>query len=55
MSAKSKPSTLFTLRFRAKIILVFVAVLAILPASLAVAFSGFARIGAALGSSPSRA
>ncbi|MBR0852760.1 HAMP domain-containing protein, partial [Bradyrhizobium diazoefficiens] len=52
MSAKSKPSTskLFTLRFRAKIILGFVAVLAILAASMAFAYFGFERIAVAVGS-----
>ncbi|MBR0776991.1 HAMP domain-containing protein [Bradyrhizobium diazoefficiens] len=52
MSAKSKPSTSkpFTLRFRAKIILGFVAVLAILAASMAFAYFGFERIAVAVGS-----
>ncbi|OKO68178.1 chemotaxis protein, partial [Bradyrhizobium sp. NAS80.1] len=52
MSVKSKPSTskLFTLRFRAKIILGFVAVLAILAASMAFAYFGFERIQGAVAS-----
>ncbi|WFU73010.1 methyl-accepting chemotaxis protein [Bradyrhizobium sp. CB2312] len=50
MSAKSKPSSskLFTLRFRAKIILGFVAVLAILAVSMAFAYFGFERIQGAV-------
>ncbi|MCS3731348.1 methyl-accepting chemotaxis protein [Bradyrhizobium betae] len=52
MSAKSKPnkSSLLTLRFRAKIILGFVAVLAILAASMAFAYFGFERIAGAVAS-----
>ena len=52
MSVKSKPSNskLFTLRFRAKIILGFVAVLAILAASMAFAYFGFERIAGAVAS-----
>ena len=52
MSVKSKPSSskLFTLRFRAKIILGFVAVLAILAVSMAFAYFGFERIAGAVAS-----
>jgi len=52
MPVKSKPTTskLLTLRFRAKIILGFVAVLAILAVSMAFAYFGFERIQAAVAS-----
>jgi len=52
MPVKSTPNTskLFTLRFRAKIILGFVAVLAILAVSMAFAYFGFERIQAAVAS-----
>ncbi|MDA9398036.1 HAMP domain-containing protein, partial [Bradyrhizobium sp. CCBAU 45389] len=52
MPVKSKPNTskLLTLRFRAKIILGFVAVLAILAVSMAFAYFGFERIQAAVAS-----
>ncbi|MGX1007563.1 methyl-accepting chemotaxis protein [Bradyrhizobium japonicum] len=52
MPVKSAPNTskLFTLRFRAKIILGFVAVLAILAVSMAFAYFGFERIQAAVAS-----
>ncbi|MGY4483710.1 methyl-accepting chemotaxis protein [Bradyrhizobium sp. LM3.2] len=52
MPVKSKPNTskLLTLRFRAKIILGFVAVLAILAISMAFAYFGFERIQAAVAS-----
>ena len=51
MSVKSKPSTSkLTLRFRAKIILGFVAVLAILAVSMAFAYFGFERIHTAVAS-----
>ena len=52
MSGKSKSylSRLPTLRFRAKIILGFVAVLAILAVSMAFAYFGFERIAGAVAS-----
>ena len=52
MPVKSTPNTskLLTLRFRAKIILGFVAVLAILAVSMAFAYFGFERIQAAVAS-----
>src|ERR1700741_4289506 len=52
MPVKSKPNTskLLTLRFRAKIILGFVAVLAILAVSMAFAYFGFERIAGAAAS-----
>ena len=52
MPVKSTPNTskLFTLRFRAKIILGFVAVLAILAVSMAFAYFGFERIAGAVAS-----
>src|SRR6478752_5578628 len=50
VKSKSTTSKLLTLRFRAKIILGFVAVLAILAVSMAFAYFGFERIQAAVAS-----
>ena len=50
VTSKSNSSKLPTLRFRAKIILGFVAVLAILAVSMAFAYFGFERIQAAVAS-----
>ena len=50
VKSTSNTSKLFTLRFRAKIILGFVAVLAILAVSMAFAYFGFERIQAAVAS-----
>ena len=49
VKSKSSKSKLPTLRFRAKIILGFVAVLAILAGSMAFAYFGFERIAGAVG------